>query len=276
MSVIKVENLTVQYLGEENNALDGVSLEIEKGEFVALLGAHGAGKTTLCHSLNGLVPNMISADMYGAIEVLGEIPPKIPVRQLATKVGSIFDNPEFQMSQLSVFEEVALGLQNLGVEKSIIEKNISESLKLVGLEGFEDRSPFEISGGQQQRLAMASALAMKPEILILDEPTSNLEPIGKEEVFSVTRKLNQEEGMTVIIAEHEVEVIADFADKLILLEEGRINEIGTPQEIFPKFVDNQEYVGVRVPQVTELASKRLELFESIPVTLDEAERMYKG
>lgn len=276
MSVIKVENLTVQYLGEENNALDGVSLEIEKGEFVALLGAHGAGKTTLCHSLNGLVPNMISADMYGAIEVLGEIPPKIPVRQLATKVGSIFDNPEFQMSQLTVFEEVALGLQNLGVEKSTIEKNISESLKLVGLEGFDDRSPFEISGGQQQRLAMASALAMKPEILILDEPTSNLDPIGKEEVFSVTRKLNQEEGMTVIIAEHEVEVIADFADKLVLLEEGRINEIGTPQEIFPKFVDNQENVGVRVPQVTELASKKPELFESIPVTLDEAERMYKG
>ena len=276
MSVIKVENLTVQYLGEETNALDGVSLEIEKGEFVALLGAHGAGKTTLCLSLNGIVPNMISADMYGAIEVLGEIPPKIPVRQLATKVGSIFDNPEFQMSQLTVFEEVALGLQNLGVEKSTIEKNISESLKLVGLEGFEDRSPFEISGGQQQRLAMASALAMKPEILILDEPTSNLDPIGKEEVFSVTRKLNQEEGMTVIIAEHEVEVIADFADKLVLLEEGRINEIGTPQEIFPKFVDNQENVGVRVPQVTELASKKPELFESIPVTLDEAERVYKG
>ncbi len=276
MSVIKVENLTVQYAGEEKNALDGVSLEIEKGEFVALLGAHGAGKTTLCLSLNGIVPNMISADMYGAIEVLGEIPPKIPVRQLATKVGSIFDNPEFQMSQLTVFEEVALGLQNLGIEKSTIEKNITESLKLVGLEGFEERSPFEISGGQQQRLAMASALAMKPEILILDEPTSNLDPIGKEEVFSVTRSLNQEEGLTVIIAEHEVEVIAEFADKLVLLDEGKINEIGTPQEIFPKFVEYQEDVGVRVPQVTELASKRHELFDSSPVTLDEAERMFKG
>tara|TARA_Y100001973_G_C5198444_1_gene335900 strand:- start:362 stop:1192 length:831 start_codon:yes stop_codon:yes gene_type:complete len=275
MSVIKVENLTVQYAGEEQNALDGVSLEIEKGEFVALLGAHGAGKTTLCLSLNGIVPNMISADMFGAIEVLGEIPPKIPVRQLATKVGSIFDNPEFQMSQLTVFEEVALGLQNLGVEKSTIEKNIKESLKLVGLEGFEERSPFEISGGQQQRLAMASALAMKPEILILDEPTSNLDPIGKEEVFTVTRSLNQEEGLTVIIAEHEVEVIAEFADKLVLLDDGKINETGTPQEIFPKFVEHQEDVGVRVPQVTELASKKYDLFESTPVTLDEAVRMYK-
>ena len=276
MSVIKVENLTVQYSGEEHKALDGVSLEIQKGEFIAILGAHGAGKTTLCLSLNGIVPNMISADMYGMIEVLGEIPPKIPVRQLAAKVGSIFDNPEFQMSQLTVFEEVALGLQNLGVDKVTIEKNIKESLKLVGLEGFEERSPFEISGGQQQRLAMASALAMKPEILILDEPTSNLDPIGKEEVFSVTRKLNLEEGLTVVIAEHEVEVIAEFADQVVFLENGKIIEKGTPSEIFPKIVGRQESVGVRVPQVTELASNKSNLFKSIPVTLSQAVEAYKA
>jgi len=276
MSVIKVENLTVQYSGEEHKALDGVSLEIQKGEFIAILGAHGAGKTTLCLSLNGIVPNMISADMYGMIEVLGEIPPKIPVRQLAAKVGSIFDNPEFQMSQLTVFEEVALGLQNLGVDKVTIEKNIKESLKLVGLEGFEERSPFEISGGQQQRLAMASALAMKPEILILDEPTSNLDPIGKEEVFSVTRKLNLEEGLTVVIAEHEVEVIAEFADQVVFLENGKIIEKGTPSEIFPKIVGRQASVGVRVPQVTELASNKSNLFKSIPVTLSQAVEAYKA
>ncbi|MDA2970405.1 MAG: ABC transporter ATP-binding protein [Actinomycetota bacterium] len=276
MSVIKVENLTVQYSGEEHKALDGVSLEIQKGEFIAILGAHGAGKTTLCLSLNGIVPNMISADMYGMIEVLGEIPPKIPVRQLAAKVGSIFDNPEFQMSQLTVFEEVALGLQNLGVDKVTIEKNIKESLKLVGLEGFEERSPFEISGGQQQRLAMASALAMKPEILILDEPTSNLDPIGKEEVFSVTRKLNLEEGLTVVIAEHEVEVISEFADQVVFLENGKIIEKGTPSEIFPKIVGRQASVGVRVPQVTELASNKSNLFKSIPVTLSQAVEAYKA
>ena len=255
MSIIKIENLSVQYLEQEDKALDGISLEVNEGEFVAILGAHGAGKTTLCLSINGIVPNMINADMFGKIEVAGEVPPKIPVRELANKVGSVFDNPEFQMSQLTVFEEVALGLQNLGVEKDTIIENITRSLELVGLAGFEERSPFEISGGQQQRLAMASALSMKPQILVLDEPTSNLDPIGKEEVFTVTRKMNQEEGLTVIIAEHEVEVIAEYADKVILLEEGKITQMGTPEELFPSIVNIQSDVGVRIPQITDFASK---------------------
>jgi energy-coupling factor transport system ATP-binding protein len=276
MSIIKIENLSVQYLEQDTKALDGVSLEVEEGEFIAILGAHGAGKTTLCLSINGIVPNMIQADMFGKIEVAGEVPPKIPVRELATKVGSVFDNPEFQMSQLTVFEEVALGLQNLGVDKETIIKNITASLELVGLSGFEERSPFEISGGQQQRLAMASALSMKPQILVLDEPTSNLDPIGKEEVFTVTRRINQEEGLTVIIAEHEVEVIAEYADKVILLEEGKITQVGTPEELFPKLVDIQSDVGVRIPQITDFASRVPDKFEgSIPVTVDQAVKGYK-
>ena len=276
MSIIKIENLSVQYLEQDTKALDGVSLEVEEGEFIAILGAHGAGKTTLCLSINGIVPNMIQADMFGKIEVAGEVPPKIPVRELASKVGSVFDNPEFQMSQLTVFEEVALGLQNLGVDKETIIKNITASLELVGLSGFEERSPFEISGGQQQRLAMASALSMKPQILVLDEPTSNLDPIGKEEVFTVTRRINQEEGLTVIIAEHEVEVIAEYADKVILLEEGKITQVGTPEELFPKLVDIQSDVGVRIPQITDFASRVPDKFKgSIPVTVDQAVKGYK-
>tara|TARA_Y100000389_G_scaffold75767_1_gene72404 strand:- start:1509 stop:2345 length:837 start_codon:yes stop_codon:yes gene_type:complete len=275
VSIIKIENLSVQYLEQEDKALDGISLEVNEGEFVAILGAHGAGKTTLCLSINGIVPNMINADMFGKIEVAGEVPPKIPVRELASKVGSVFDNPEFQMSQLTVFEEVALGLQNLGVEKDTIIENITRSLELVGLAGFEERSPFEISGGQQQRLAMASALSMKPQILVLDEPTSNLDPIGKEEVFTVTRKMNQEEGLTVIIAEHEVEVIAEYADKVILLEEGKITQMGTPEELFPSIVNIQSDVGVRIPQITDFASKIPDKFKgSIPVTVDQATESY--
>ena len=275
MSIIKIEDLTVQYLEQEENALDKITLEVEEGEFVAILGAHGAGKTTLCLSINGIVPNMINADMFGKIEVAGEIPPNIPVRELASKVGSVFDNPEFQMSQLTVFEEVALGLQNLGVDKDTIIENITTSLELVGLAGFEERSPFEISGGQQQRLAMASALSMKPQILVLDEPTSNLDPIGKEEVFTVTRKINQEEGLTVIIAEHEVEVIAEYADKVILLEQGKITQVGTPEELFPNIVDIQSNVGVRIPQITDFASRVPDKFTgSIPVTVDKAIERY--
>ena len=275
MSIIKIEDLTVQYLEQEENALDKISLEVEEGEFVAILGAHGAGKTTLCLSINGIVPNMMNADMFGKIEVAGEIPPNIPVRELASKVGSVFDNPEFQMSQLTVFEEVALGLQNLGVDKDTIIENITTSLELVGLAGFEERSPFEISGGQQQRLAMASALSMKPQILVLDEPTSNLDPIGKEEVFTVTRKINQEEGLTVIIAEHEVEVIAEYADKVILLEQGKITQVGTPEELFPNIVDIQSNVGVRIPQITDFASRVPDKFTgSIPVTVDKAIERY--
>ena len=275
MSIIKIEDLTVQYLEQEENALDKISLEVEEGEFVSILGAHGAGKTTLCLSVNGIVPNMINADMFGKIEVAGEIPPNIPVRELASKVGSVFDNPEFQMSQLTVFEEVALGLQNLGVDKDTIIENITTSLELVGLAGFEERSPFEISGGQQQRLAMASALSMKPQILVLDEPTSNLDPIGKEEVFTVTRKINQEEGLTVIIAEHEVEVIAEYADKVILLEQGKITQVGTPEELFPNIVDIQSNVGVRIPQITDFASRVPDKFTgSIPVTVDKAIERY--
>jgi len=275
MSIIKIENLSVQYLEQEDKALDEISLEVDEGEFVAILGAHGAGKTTLCLSINGIVPNMINADMFGKIEVAGEVPPNIPVRELASKVGSVFDNPEFQMSQLTVFEEVALGLQNLGVDKDTIIENITTSLEMVGLAGFEERSPFEISGGQQQRLAMASALSMKPQILVLDEPTSNLDPIGKEEVFTVTRKINQEEGLTVIIAEHEVEVIAEYADKVILLEHGRITEVGSPDELFPKIVDIQSNVGVRIPQITDFASRTPEKFNgNIPVTVDQAIERY--
>lgn len=275
MSIIKIENLSVQYLEQEDKALDEISLEVDEGEFVAILGAHGAGKTTLCLSINGIVPNMINADMFGKIEVAGEVPPNIPVRELASKVGSVFDNPEFQMSQLTVFEEVALGLQNLGVDKETIIENITTSLEMVGLAGFEERSPFEISGGQQQRLAMASALSMKPQILVLDEPTSNLDPIGKEEVFTVTRKINQEEGLTVIIAEHEVEVIAEYADKVILLEHGRITEVGSPDELFPKIVDIQSNVGVRIPQITDFASRIPEKFNgNIPVTVDQAIERY--
>ena len=209
---------------------------------------------------------MISADMYGAIEVLGEIPPKIPVRQLATKVGSIFDNPEFQMSQLSVFEEVALGLQNLGVEKSIIEKNISESLKLVGLEGFEDRSPFEISGGQQQRLAMASALAMKPEILILDEPTSGLDPVGAKQIKDLIATLASR-GKTVLLCYHLLSDVEDLCDRIAIMYGGKVRSEGTCegllQEEHASLLETSEIPETALAEVREVLGRHSVTISSI-------------
>jgi energy-coupling factor transport system ATP-binding protein len=176
---------------------------------------------------------------------------------------------------MTVDEEIALGLENLGVDHATMVDTIAEVLQTVGLTGVGDRSPFQLSGGQQQRLAIASALAMRPRILVMDEPTSNVDPIGKEEIFQTARKLNQEQGMTVIVAEHEVEVMAANADRIVVLDKGRVILNGTPEEVFSE-VDTLMDIGLRVPQVTEFAHllRREGLMADrplLPVTIDVAE-----
>jgi len=271
--IIVIENLTYQYLGTEKPALKNINISIRRGEYVALLGRAGAGKTTLCLSLNGIVPNMTVGEISGRVIVDGQNTLDHSVREMAKKVGMVFDNPEYQLSQMTVREEVALGLENLGVPREEMLRRIPEILEIVELSGLEDRSPLALSGGQQQRLAIAAALVMYPEILVLDEPTSNLDPIGKREVFSVTRQLNRERGMTIIIAEHEVEVMALHADRVIALNDGEVVLNGTPHEVFRE-VETLERIGVRAPQVTQLAHELNQRYDkwgdNYPVTLDEA------
>lgn len=271
--IIELQRLSVRYDDTESYALRNVDLEVQPGDFVAILGSHGAGKTTLCLTLNGIIPNMIRADMWGKLVVNGQVPPSTAVREMARGIGMVFDNPEFQMSQLTVAEEVALGMQNLGVPRETMLERIPYVLKLVGLEGFDKRSPLALSGGQQQRLAMASALAMEPDILVLDEPTTNLDPVGKQDVFRIVHELNEERGLTVVVAEHEVEVIAEFADRVLVLDKGEVVRSGPPGEVFSQ-VDELTGLDLRVPQVSALAHhlQADDLWPSaIPVTLDEAE-----
>lgn len=251
--IIRFENVTFSYAGTDEPALHDISLEIMPGEYVAILGLNGAGKTTLGLCVNGVVPTMLAGDLEGSVTVGGLDVADYPVREMAKLVGMVFDNPEFQMSQMSAEEEVALGLENAGTPYEDMKRIIPETLKLVGLEGFESRSPLGLSGGQQQRLAIAAVLAMHPKILIMDEPTSNLDPIGKQEVFDMAAKLNRENGMTVIVIEHEVEVMARYADRVIVLDHGRIVMNGTPQEIFGR-AEELAALGLRVPEAAAVAA----------------------
>lgn len=250
--IIRFDNVTYHYPGTEEPALRDIDLSIMPGEYVAILGLNGAGKTTLGLCINGVVPTMLGGTLEGTVTVGGLDVDSYPVREMAKIVGMVFDNPEFQMSQMSAAEEIALGLENAGVPYEEMLRIIPETLALVGLTGFEERSPLGLSGGQQQRLAIAAVLAMKPQILIMDEPTSNLDPIGKQEVFGIAAKLNTEAGMTVVVIEHEVEVMAKYADRVIVIDGGRIVMNGTPSEIFSQ-VGKLAELGLRAPEAAVLA-----------------------
>lgn len=251
--IISFENVTYTYSGTEEPALHSITLTVMPGEYVAILGLNGAGKTTLGLCVNGVVPTMLGGDLEGTVTVSGLDVGEYAVREMAKLVGIVFDNPEFQMSQLSVAEEIALGLENAGISYDEMMRIIPETLALVGLAGFEERSPLGLSGGQQQRLAIAAVLAMSPQILIMDEPTSNLDPIGKQEVFDMAATLNKQRGMTVIVIEHEVEVMARYADRVVVLDHGRIVMNGPPREIFAR-VDELAALGLRVPESAAIAS----------------------
>jgi energy-coupling factor transport system ATP-binding protein len=271
--IIEIKNLTFTYSIAETPALKNINLTIYEGEYVAILGLNGSGKTTLLLTLNGVIPNMIMGDMIGSVLVDGKETGENPVREMAKVVGMVFDNPEFQLSQPTIAEEIALGLENLGIAPEEMHRIITDVLDIVGLSGLEERSPFSLSGGQQQRLSIASALAMKPKILVMDEPTSNVDPIGKEEIFAVAEGLNRERGMTVIMAEHEVEMMAAYADIILVMHNGEIVLNGSPAEVFSQ-VDMLKSIGLRAPQVTEIAHKLtsnqvLSFGNTYPVTLND-------
>jgi energy-coupling factor transport system ATP-binding protein len=250
--ILHTENLSVTYEADSKPAIDNVSIQVMEGEFVSLVGPTDAGKTTLCLCFNGLIPNMIMQHEYrGRVTVDGVNPSEREVYEMAEKVGIVLDDPEPQMTQMTVKEEIAFGLQNLGVPREEMLRRVADILDIVGLKGLDDRNPTELSGGQMQRLAIGSALATYPKIMVLDEPTSNLDPVGKTEVFETLSKL-KERGKTIILTSHEMERIATFSDKIYLMNGGKIIIGGAPREIF-KNVDEFVRVGEFVPQVTELA-----------------------
>lgn len=253
MPIIQIDDLWWKYEGSDDWVLKGINLQVEKSEIIAITGASGVGKTTLCLCLNGLIPHSNPGVIRGNIRVAGLDVRKTPPSRLSEQVGTVFQDPESQFIGMSVEEEVVFGPENQGLPREQIKERLGSALRSVRMEGTLDKPPTELSGGQKQRVAIASALVMQPEILILDEPTSELDPIGKAEVFSIISDLRKSSAMTIILVEHETEEIARYADRVLLMKDGRIIVDKNPREFF-RDVDELKKMGVDPPQVSEFTS----------------------
>ena len=265
---IEVKNLTYIYdpgTPNEKIALQDVSLTIHKGEFIGIIGHTGSGKSTLIQHLNGLVKPTRGQVLCDGEDIFEEPNVKskkqarvlkgAKMKRIRQKVGLVFQYPEHQLFEMTVAKDIAFGPTNMGLSQEEIDKRVDEAMKMVGLkEKYKEKSPFELSGGQKRRVAIAGVLAMQPEYLILDEPTAGLDPKGRDAILSQIQKLQKEQGISVILVSHSMEDVAKYVDRIIAMGKGRVQFDGTPEEVFTH-ADELKSIGLGVPQVTELGLK---------------------
>ena len=231
----------------EKHALKDVSLEIEQGQFVGIIGHTGSGKSTLIQHLNGLMKATSGKIFYNGQNIYEE---GYDMRSLRSQVGLVFQYPEYQLFEVDVLSDVCFGPKNQGLSKEECERNAKEALEVVGFpEKYYKQSPFELSGGQKRRVAIAGVLAMKPKVLILDEPTAGLDPKGRDEILDQVEKLHRETGMTVVLVSHSMEDVARYVERIIVMNHGEKMLDGTPGEVFRHYKE-LEKVGLAAPQVT--------------------------
>lgn len=274
MSIINLQNVIYKYPLTDTPALEYLSLQVDEGEFVAIIGPNGAGKSTLCYTLAGFVPHFYKGELSGTVKVAGVETQESSLSEWVMNVGLAFQNPFNQISgaKYTVFEEIAFGLENSGVPREEMKERVERALEMTGISDLADRSPYSLSGGQQQRVALTSILVMEPKVLVLDEPTSQMDPIGTREVFGVIRTM-AERGMTVVLAEHKVEWIAQYADRVVALHEGKILLDGKPGEVLTSDLLDGKGFGISRYTSTAREAKRQGLWpkdKELPVTLDEA------
>lgn len=271
MPVVNFKNFTYKYSDSEKPALKDINIEIESGEFVILTGPSGCGKTTLCRCFNGLIPHFYNGEIKGNLSIAGFDVKETPISVLSQYVGFVFQNPENQLFALSVEKDVAFGLENLGIDRREMSERVNWALEVTGTKDLREKAPYELSGGQQQRVAIASVLAMKPKVIVLDEPTSFLDPLSAQRILEVVGHLNRDFGLTVVLVEHRLDLASVYAHRILVMDEGAIMTSGTPKEVF----GNRDVwaLGVGVPKVTRLCQyleeKGVNLGD-IAVTPDEA------
>ncbi len=278
MAIIETKNLTYTYPGGAKPSVRDVSVKIEKGEFVLVTGPSGCGKTTLCRCFNGLIPHFYQGELKGEVTAAGLKVAEQPICELAKHVGLVFQNPENQLFALSVEKDVAFGLENLGVPREEMRKRVDWALKLTGIYDLRERAPHELSGGQQQRAAIASVLAMQPEVIVLDEPTSFLDPLGAKKIFEVIYELNRKLGITTVLVEHRLDLTAKYVDHIIIMEDGKVVLDGEPREILSS--KEARLIGVGIPKATRLyqilQKDRVKLGNAVPLSSDEMSALLRG
>jgi energy-coupling factor transporter ATP-binding protein EcfA2 len=273
-ALVRVSDLTYYYQGEQERVLQDIDLEVHAGEFVLVIGPSGCGKSTLALCLNGIIPTVLGGRIKGRVYVEGVDTRETTVYELGTKIGIVFQDPDAQLCNLYVEEEIAFGPANLMMDKSEVLRRVEKALEDVGESEIRHKLIYEISGGQKQRVAIGSILAMEPKMLLFDEPTANLDPLGAVQIFDLMKEINREMGITVIVIEHNVDSVMCHADRLILMEQGAIRCNGVPRELMKekgRFILDD--LGLRIPQVCELGlimEERGVSLEPFPLTVGEA------
>lgn len=257
---------------DEIKALDDISFTIEDGTFTGLIGHTGSGKSTLVQHLNGLLKATSGSIYFNGADIYDA---GYDMKTLRSRVGLVFQYPEHQLFEENVFKDVCFGPANLGLDKSETELRAYSALKSVGLEDeYFYVSPFDLSGGQKRRVAIAGVLAMKPQVLVLDEPTAGLDPRGRDEILGLIKGLHDKEGISIILVSHSMEDVANYADQIIVMDKGRIFMKGRPAEVFEHYSE-LEAIGLAAPQVTyimhELKEKGIDV-DTLPITVNEARK----
>ena len=278
MGYFKIENVNYKYPLEEKQALKNINIEIKKGEFWAVIGKNGSGKTTFCNMLRRFVPDFYKGELTGKITLEDKELKDYSQKELVQKIGFVFQNPFTQISGVkdTVFEEIAYGLENLGLDKEEIISRVEKILKLLEIEKLRDRNPYDLSGGQKQRVALASIIAMNPDILVIDEPTSQLDPKGTEDIFKIIN-LMANEGKTIILVEHKLELIAEYAQNILVLDEGEIILSGKAEEVLNNKILLEKEIGMTQYSILayELEKARKVELEEIPITKEKTVELLK-
>jgi len=278
MNAVSIQDLGWKYSGRKSFAIEHINLEIEENTFTSIVGPNEHGKTTLVSCIKGLIPNSYHGVWQGTVEIFGQNVRELSAQALADEIGFVFADPEAQFTSMTVEEELVFGLENIGLEIGEVKNRLEWVTDIALIGDLLDKSPYEISGGQKQRVAIASVLAMKPRIMILDEPTSMLDPLGKDFIFDILTSLKKEQDLTLIVVEHNIEQVAPLSDRIVLMYDGGIAKNAPPVEFF----ENSEFLydhGINAPEATAFLDrlKTLDYYQGpLPANLEDAVRITKS